>query len=200
MKTLLISILLFCTQPALAASMSPEDMTWLGGMSAYSKGDYATALQVWKPIAERGHTHASMGLGRMYRDGKGVPQDYKTAIKYYNTAVRNGSAEAMVNIGWFYYHGKGFTQNYHTATKWFTVAAERGNAPAQSRLGNSNEYGLGVPQNLTRAHMWYNLSASQRYKGAKKKRDKVAKKMTSSQIENAQMLASECVAKDYKGC
>ena len=170
------------------------------GVVAYSKGDYATALQKLKPVAERGNTNASNALGRMYRDGKGVPQDYKTAIKYYNTAARNGSAEAMVNIGWFYYHGKGFTQNYHTATKWFTVAAESGNGDAQSRLGHSNEYGLGVPQNLTRAHMWYNLSASQRYKGAKKKRDKVAKKMTSSQIEKAQMLASECVAKDYKGC
>ena len=50
MKTLLISILLFCTQPALAA-LTPDDMEWVFGSIAYSKGDYATALQKFKPIA-----------------------------------------------------------------------------------------------------------------------------------------------------
>ena len=91
-------------------------------------------------------------------------------------------------------------KDYATALKVIKPLAEQGYPEPQYNLGWIYRKGHGVIQNFTRAHMWYNLSASQRYKGAKKKRDKVAKKMTSSQIENAQMLASECVAKDYKGC
>ena len=34
----------------------------------------------------------------------------------------------------------------------------------------------------------------------RKKRDIIAKQMTPSQIEKAQELARECVAKNYKGC
>jgi len=60
--------------------------------------------------------------------------------------------------------------------------------------------GEGVIQNYARGHMWWNIAASQGNKNALKYRDKVAKDMTSSQIEKAQMLASECVAKDYKDC
>jgi TPR repeat protein len=60
--------------------------------------------------------------------------------------------------------------------------------------------GQGVIQNYARAHMWWNIAASQGNKIALENRDKVAKRMTASQIEKAQMLANECVAKDYKGC
>ena len=60
--------------------------------------------------------------------------------------------------------------------------------------------GRGVIQDNVYAHMWWNIAASSGEKKASKNRDMVAKQMTPSQIEKAQDLARECVAKNYKGC
>ncbi len=56
--------------------------------------------------------------------------------------------------------------------------------------------GKGVPQDYAQAHMWFNLAASSSPPGedrdkAVKKRDIVAKRMTSAQKSEAQKLASE---------
>jgi uncharacterized protein len=44
---------------------------------------------------------------------------------------------------------------------------------------------------LVQAHMWLNLSAAQGFEQAKTMRDDIAKKMTKSQIAEAQRLARE---------
>ena len=60
--------------------------------------------------------------------------------------------------------------------------------------------GDGVIQDYTLAHMWWNIAASQGHEKAMEDRNFVAKKMTPSQLEKAQDLARECVAKNYKDC
>ncbi len=50
------------------------------GVVAYASGDYATALRLWRPLAEQGEAYAQHNLGVMYRDGEGVPQDYAEAV------------------------------------------------------------------------------------------------------------------------
>jgi len=62
------------------------------------------------------------------------------------------------------------------------------------------EAGHGTVQNFVRAHMWWNLSAAQGDKESQKRRDEVSKKMTRQQIADAQKLASDCKARNYKGC
>ena len=49
-------------------------------------------------------------------------------------------------------------------------------------------------------HMWWNIAASTCNEDTAYNRDIVAKLVTPSQLEKAQDLARECVAKDYKGC
>jgi hypothetical protein len=49
--------------------------------------------------------------------------------------------------------------------------------------------GQGVPQDYVSAHMWWNLSGSNGYEDAVENRNIVEKKMTPSQIEEAQRLA-----------
>jgi TPR repeat protein len=51
--------------------------------------------------------------------------------------------------------------------------------------------GWGVPQDYVKAHMWFNLSAAQGEQDAAEDRDKVAQRMTSAQIAEAQKLARE---------
>ena len=57
------------------------------GVDAYSRGDYATALQELEPLAEKGHAMAQFTLGLMYFKGQGVPQDYVRAHMWFNLAA-----------------------------------------------------------------------------------------------------------------
>ena len=65
---------------------------------SYDKGDYATALREWRPLAEQGHAPAQFNLGWMYDEGKGVPKDYKTAFKWYRLAAEQRFAFAQSNL------------------------------------------------------------------------------------------------------
>ena len=178
------------------------------GLAAARSGDFATALREWTPLAEQGHSVAQFNLGEMYHYGKGVPQDYKTAVKWYTLAAEQGDADARDSLGWMYQRGQGVPQDYKTAVKWYTLAAKQGNAGAQHNLGLMYHNGQGVLQDYVYAHMWFNIAASSGDTSdwstpasfASRNRDKVAKKMTPTQIEKAQDLARECVAKKYKRC
>ena len=77
------------------------------GLSAYHKGDYQTAMKIWKPLAEQGDASAQSNLGLMYDLGEGVPQDDKQAVKWYRLAAEQGDAEAQFNLGVMYYSGYG---------------------------------------------------------------------------------------------
>ena len=191
-----ILILLFGT-PAFAG---PSE-----GVEAYQSGDYATALREFKPYAENGQFLAQYFLGTMYAKGQGVAQDDKAAIKWYKLSAEQGFAEAQFNLGVYYYQGQGVTQDYKIALKWFKLAAEEGNTIegtpiAQYQLGMMFAQGQGVIQDYIFAHMWWNIAASLGFKEGAENRDIVGKMMTPSQLEKAQDLARECVAKNYKDC
>ena len=49
-------------------------------VSAYERGDYATAFRLMKPYAEKGDAKAQHNLGVMYDYGRGVPQNYTEAM------------------------------------------------------------------------------------------------------------------------
>ena len=51
-----------------------------------------------------------------------------------------------------------------------------------------------------RAHMWFNLAAAKGDADAVKNRDQATKMMTPLQIAEAQKLARECQARNFKGC
>jgi uncharacterized protein len=79
-----ISILLFC---------APAFADFAKGYYAYQKGDFATALKEWKPIAEQGRASAQSNLGLMYKNGYGVLQDYIRAHMWSNIAASNGQKD-----------------------------------------------------------------------------------------------------------
>ena len=66
------------------------------GLAVYNAGDFATALEEWKPLAEAGDSDAQFALGCMYHNGDGVPQDDKEALKWYNLTAEQGHAAAQV--------------------------------------------------------------------------------------------------------
>ena len=126
--------------------------------------------------------------------------DYATALREFRPLAEQGDARAQVNLGWMYGGGLGVPQDSTTSMKWFTLPAEQGDAKGQLLLGWMYYNGWGVPQDNIYTHMWWNLAASNGNEDGGKMRDNVAKDMTPAQIEKAEKLASECVAKKYKGC
>ena len=99
-----------------------------------------------------------------------------------------------------YDNGEGVIQDYKEAVKWYTKAAEQGHASAQGNLGVMYANGEGVLQDNVYAHMWFNIASSNGSENNRKNRDVVAEKMTPAQLAEAQKLARECIAREYKGC
>ncbi len=136
----------------------------------------------------------------MYAKGQGVAQDYAEAVKWFRRAAEQGNVFAQSHFGWIYAEGEGVTQDYAEAVKWFRLAAEQGHAPAQYSLGLRYAKGQGVAQDHVLAHMWFNLASVKGEADAVHNRDFVASNMTSQQIGQAQKLARDCQARNFKGC
>ncbi len=60
------------------------------GTIAYKLGDYATALRIFRQLADQGDANAQHNLGVMYAKGRGVTQDYVQAHMWYNLAATRG--------------------------------------------------------------------------------------------------------------
>ena len=66
------------------------------------------------------------GLGRLYENGRGVPQDYAQARQWYQKAVEAGSVAAMEHLGNMYYYGRGVAQDDVKAREWYQKAVDGG--------------------------------------------------------------------------
>ncbi len=71
---------------------------WEDGVAAYQRGDYATALEVWQPLAESGDPRAENNLGVMYEKGLGVPGHINRAADWYRRAATKGHVGAQDNL------------------------------------------------------------------------------------------------------
>jgi len=126
MKLLSLSALALLPLPVLAADFAK-------GLSAYDKGDYATALSEWKPLAEEGDAPSEFNLGLLYYDGHGVPQDYSEAARWFERAAEQGYTKAQHNLGAMYGVGKGVRRDYVQAYKWLSLCAASGDQGCESQ-------------------------------------------------------------------
>ena len=145
--------------------------------------------------AEQGNVGAQFNLGLMYRRGLGVVQDYKEAAKWTRLAAEQGAAIAQYNLGTMYQEGLGVAQDYKEAAKWTRLAAEQGDADAQYNLGVMYYKGEGVAQDYVMVHMYFNIAGVGGHENAIKNRGSIEKRMTPSQIAEAQKLAREWMKK-----
>jgi len=182
-----LAILVLLALPAAAQDVAK-------GLLAYQSGDFAAALQEWRPLAEQGNADAQHGLGILYAEGAGVPQNFAEAVRWYRLAAEQGHASAQLRLGNMYARGNGVPQDYVQAVNWFRLAAEQGYAVAQYSLGVRYDNGLGVPQDYVLAHMWFNLAAAQGFEAAAENRDVMAALMAPAQIAEAQQRARAWLA------
>jgi TPR repeat protein len=134
--------------------------------AAHSRRDYATALRLWRPLADQGNAEAQYALGFMYDGGQGVPKNYARAAKWWRLAADQGHTFAQYNLGTLYDNGNGVPQNKAEALKWYHLAAERGNDGAQFNVGVLHFAGVAVSENRIEAAKWFRRAADQGHIGA----------------------------------
>ena len=176
---------------SLVCLVVPAWADYQAGMDANNRGDYATALREWRPLAEQGHAIAQYSLGLLYANGQGVPKDDAHARQWYEKASAQGRADAQVNLGILYDYGRGVPQDFKKAVYWYRLSANQGNDLAQRQLGLLYERGDGVQQDYVEAYMRYSLGAANGATRGATLRDALAKQMTPDQIAEAHKRARE---------
>lgn len=131
------------------------------GAAAYTRGDYATALKEWQPLAEEGNVAAQFNLGLMHYNAKGMPQNYAEAATWFGLAAEQGDAAAQINLGVMSYNGEGIEQDFAQAHFWFTLAArlfpsgpERDQASKNLAIAGGNLSAELIAQNERKAEEW----------------------------------------------
>lgn len=122
----------------------------------------------------------------------GTTVDSSLALKWYKRSAKNGNIFSQYNLAGMYYHGTYVQQDYTSALHWYREVAEQGSEKAQFMVGHMYENGQGTPQDNLYAYVWFNLAASQGNETAQDKRERIAERMTPSQLEEAQ-----CISKAY---
>ena len=107
---------------AVPAAADPID----DAVSARLNGDYAKALKLLRPLADRGNAAAQSNLGFMYATGMGLPQDRAGAAKWYRLAADQGNAFAQNGLGLMYEKGQGVPQDIVRAHMWFNLSGLQG--------------------------------------------------------------------------
>lgn len=166
---------------------------WEEGWQAYDNGDFATALHLWEPLAERGFTAVQVNVGSMYATGTGVTKDDVVAAEWYRRAAEQGFPIAQFNLGAMYERGIGVPRDEAEAAHWYGLAAEQGNADAQYNLALMYGRGKGVAQDFLLAYTWFSVAAAQGDAAAAWNRDLTEELLTSDQLDYAQSLSDKLI-------
>jgi TPR repeat protein len=103
---------------------SQSDDAFSRGRQAYDRGDFATAIAVWRKAAEAGTAPAMTELGSMYEKGQGTQRDFTAAANWYLKAWDHGGDKwAGYRLSQFYENGLGVEKNQSIANFWYTLAS-----------------------------------------------------------------------------
>ncbi len=126
----LIGIIVLIDASLPSGSARADDDLVRRALSAFNTGDYATALKLWRPLAERGEPRSEAGIGFMYHRGMGVGADDREAAVWLQRAAEHGQAEGQLMLGILFYYGRGVSQSYVRAYAWCELAEINGNSDA----------------------------------------------------------------------
>ena len=96
----------------------------------YAQRDYARALELLAPLAERGNAVAQLQLGIIFSRGEVSSPDHVAALRWFTKAAENGQVEAQFELGRIYRDGLGTRVDGEAAVYWLERAAEK-DAPVE---------------------------------------------------------------------
>lgn len=118
------------------------------GVTAWEAGDYARAINEWRPLAISGDADAQFNLGQAYKLGRGVQQDLPQASEWFRRAAAQGHLQAEDNLGLVLYE----LNRKADAMQWLQRSAERGEPRAQYVLAAELYNGERVSRDPVRAY------------------------------------------------
>jgi cell division septation protein DedD len=133
------------------------------GIDAWQHGDYAAAVAIWRPLAEKGDSDAEFDLGQAYRLGRGVSVDLAQAQLWLEKAANAGHLDAQTTLGLLLFD----SGNRSGAIRWLKKAAERGEPRAMLVYGTALFNGDGVPKDPLTAYAYVSRAAAQGLQPAK---------------------------------
>jgi TPR repeat protein len=131
------------------------------GLAAYESGDYAQAMVLLGPEAEKGDAEAQVKYGLIFAKGLGTDRDPNRAIPWFEKSAAQGNAEAMYCMGIAYDIGDAGAKDMGKAAAWYRKAAEGGYAKAQYNLGQMLQSGDGIPADAAESAIWLRKAADQ---------------------------------------
>ena len=94
-----------------------------GEYTAADRSSYATALQIWLPLAKSGDGKAQNYVGEIYAKGVGGTPQYDLAAAWFLKAAEQGDARAQINLGGLYERGLGVPKDMVKAVSWYRRAS-----------------------------------------------------------------------------
>ena len=142
---------------AVAVPAQAQQLSVKAGIEAWQKGDYATAVNNWRPLAEKGDADAAFNLGQAYRLGRGVVLNLAAAQTWLERAAKGDHLDAQTTLGLLLFQNG----NRIGGLRWLKVAAERGEPRAMLVYGTALYNGDGVPRDPVLAYAYVSRSAAQ---------------------------------------
>jgi hypothetical protein len=142
----------------LGAAASPiSAQSVKAGIEAWQRSDYAAAVAIWRPLAERGDADAAFNLAQAYRLGRGVTTNLSAAKTWFERAANKGHVDAQTTLGLLLF------QNGEQAEglKWLKAAADQGEPRAMLVYGTALFNGDGVAQNPVLGYAYVSRAAAQ---------------------------------------
>lgn len=127
------------------------------GIEAWQRGDYSSAVAVWRPLAQQGDADAQFNLGQAYRLGRGVPTNLALAKDWLEKAATQGHVDAETTLGLLLFQNS----EQPAALKWLKLAAEAGEPRAMLVYGTALFNGDTVTQDPIAGYAYvYRANAS----------------------------------------
>ena len=90
-----------------AVTFTVQAKDYNDGFLAAEGGDFKSAVDQWRPLAEEGHAIAQFNMALLYHGGLGVDLNEATAVSWYKKSAKNGYYKAQEYLavgyreGWF---------------------------------------------------------------------------------------------------
>ena len=133
----ILSIFILFATPVVAEEKENED--FVEALKAAKQRDLPYAIEIWRDLADRGHSKSQYHLGVLYRKGLGVKKDLDKAYMWFRRAAEKGHPMAQYNLGVMYEKGWGTTRNLQEAETWYRRAAKKDVVMAKEKIKNSVE-------------------------------------------------------------
>lgn len=91
-------------------------------LAAVRRKDYAAAIRIARPLADRGDMVAGYLMGALYDRGMGVPENHPMALQYFRRSAGEGYSQSMRNLGTMYRSGEAGPVNYVEAYRWYALS------------------------------------------------------------------------------